>query len=153
MQAAGYQAILHGHAGDYRSHVLAERKWTIWHGTTRQEAFPPHIDWRQAPTQAYYMAAGPWPLAVLLHTISTPEKRQEPGRANPPTLVWSPDQEEHLPAAWRGDAIRTTNVWALQAGPITHARPAATLAVAQRGQQSPKWVIYMYCPADAHIVI
>ena len=29
MQAAGYQAILHGHAGGYRSHVLAEGKWTI----------------------------------------------------------------------------------------------------------------------------
>ena len=91
--------------------------------------------------------------AILLHTISAPSKRQEPGWANPPTLVWSPDQEEHLRAAWHGDAIRTTDVPDLHAGPITHARPAATLAVAQRGQQSPKWVVCMFSPADAHIAV
>ena len=85
------------------------------------------------------MSADPWPLAVLLHTVSAPNKRQEPGRVNPPTLVWSPDQEEHLRAAWQGDAIRATDVPDLHAGPITHARPAATLAVAQRGQQNPQW--------------
>ena len=32
---------------------------TVWHGTTRQGAFPPHVDWRQAPTGAYYMGAAP----------------------------------------------------------------------------------------------
>ena len=32
---AGYQAILHGHTGGYRSHILAEGKWTVWHGTAR----------------------------------------------------------------------------------------------------------------------
>ena len=122
-------------------------------GTTRQEAFPPHLDWRQEPTQVYYMAADPWPLAVLLHTISTPSNRQEPGWANPPTLVSSPDQEQHLQAAWHGDAIRTTDVPDVHAAPITHARPTATLAVAQRGQQSTKWVICMFSPADAHIPV
>ena len=86
------------------------------HSTARQGAFPPlpHIDWRQGPTQAYYMSADPSPLAVLLHTVSAPDKRQEPGWVNPPTLVWSPDQEGPD----------------LHAGPITHARQAATLAVA-----------------------
>ena len=59
----------------------------------------------------------------------------EPGRAPccqslTPALVWSPHQEEHLRAAWQGDAIRATDVPDLHAGPITHARPAATLAVA-----------------------
>ena len=49
-----------------------------------------------------------------------------------PTLVWSPVQEEHLLAAWQGDTIRATDVPDLSAGPITHARPTATLAVAQR---------------------
>ena len=98
LQAAGYQAILHGHAGGYRSHILAGGRWTVWHGTARQGAFPPHVDWQQEPTQAYYVTADAWPLAVLLHTISEPKKRQEPGWANPPTLVWSPDQE-HLRAA------------------------------------------------------
>ena len=132
IQTAGYHAILHCHAGRRRSQMLAGGQWTDWHGTTRQGAFPPHVDWRREPTQAYYMAADPWPLAVLLHTISAPSKRQEPGWANPPTLVWSSDQEEHLRAASHGDAIRTTDVPDLQAGPITHARPAATLAVAQR---------------------
>ena len=38
------------------------------------------------------MAADPLPLAVLLHSISTSSKRQEPGRAYPPTLVWSRDK-------------------------------------------------------------
>ena len=155
LQTAGYQAIIHGHAGGYRSHVLARGRWTVWHSTARQGAFPPlpHVDWRQGPTQAYYMSADPWPLAVLLHTVSAPNKRQEPGWVNPPTLVWSPDQEEHLRAAWQGDAIRATDVPDLHAGPITHARPAATLAVAQRGQQNPQWVVCMFSPADAHIVV
>ena len=155
LQTAGYQAILHGHAGGYRSHVPAGGRWTVWHSTARQGAFPPlpHVDWQQGPTQAYYMSADPWPLAVLLHTVSAPNKRQEPGWVNPPPLVWSPDQEEHLRAAWQGDAIRATDVLDLHAGPITHARPAATLAVAQRGRQNPQWVVCMFSPADAHIVV
>ena len=82
-----------------------------------------------------------------------PNKKQEPGWFNPPALVWSPDQEEHLRAAWQGDAIRATDVPDLHAGPITHARPAATLAVAQRGQQNPQWVVCMFSPADTHIVV
>ena len=82
------------------------------------------------------MSADPWPLAVLLHTVSVPNKRQEPGWENFPALVWSPDQEEHLRATWQGDAIRATDVPDLPAGPITHARPAATLAVARQGQQN-----------------
>ena len=131
LEEAGYQAILHSHAGWYRSHILARGRWTVWHGTGNQGAFPPHVDWQQEPTQAYYMTADPWPLAVLLHTISAPNKRQEPGWANPPRLVWSPNQEEHLRAAWQGDAIRTTDLPDLHAGPVTHTRPAATLAVAQ----------------------
>ena len=155
LQKAGYQAILHGHAGGYRSHVLARGSWTVWHSTARQGAFPPlaHADWQQGPTRAYYMSADPWSLAVLLHTVSAPNKRQEPGWVNLPALVWSPDQEEHLRAAWQGDAIRATNVPDLHAGPITHARPAATLAVAQRGQQNPQWVVCMFSPADTHIVV
>ena len=155
LQTAGYQAILHGHAGGYRSHVLAGGRWTVWHSTARQGAFPPlpHVDWQQGPTQAYYMSADPWPLAVLLHTVSTPNKRQEPEWVKPPALVWSPDQEEHLRAAWQGDAIRATDVPDLLAGPILHARPAATLAVAQRGQQNPQWVVCMFSPADTHIVV
>ena len=153
MQTAGYQAILHGHARGYRSHILAEGKWTFWHRTTREGAFPPHVDWRQAPTQAYYMAAPPWPLAVLLHTISAPSRRQEPGQANPLTLVSSPDQEDHLRAARHGGAMSNTDIPDLHAGPIIHARPAAILAVAQRGQQSPKWVVCMFSPADAHIAL
>ena len=153
MQAAGYQAILHGQAKGYRLHLLAEGKWTIWRGTTRQGAFPPRVDSRQAPTEAYYIAVDPWPLAVLLHTMSTPSKGHEPGWTNPPTLVWNTDQEEHLQAAWHGAVIRTTDVVDLHAEPITHARPAATLAVGQRGRQSPKWVVCMFSPADAHIAI
>ena len=147
LQAAGYQAILHGHAGWYRSHIL--------HGTARQGAFlpQPHVDWQQGPTQANYMTADPWPLAVLLQTVSAPSKRQEPGWANPPAPVWSPDQEEHLRAAWQGDAIRATDVPDLHAGPTTHALPAATLPVAQRGQQNPQWVVCMFSPAYAHIAV
>ena len=153
LQAAGYQAILHGHAGGYLSHILAGGRWTVWHGTPRQGAFPPHVNWQQEPTQACYVTADPSPLAVLLHTISAPNIRQEPRWDNPPTLIWSPDQEEHLRAAWQGDAIRTMDVPDLHAGPITHARPAATLAVAQRGQQNPQRVACMFSPGDAHIAV
>ena len=155
LQTAGYQAILHGHAGGYRSHVLAGDSWTVWHSTARQGASPPlpHVDRQQGPTQAYYMSADPWTLAVLLHTVSAPNKRQEPGRVNPPALVWSPDQKEHLRAAWQGDPPRATDVPDINAGPITHARPAATLAVAQQGQQNPQWVVCMFSPADAHILV
>ena len=39
LQAAGYHAILHGHAGGYRSHILAGGHWTVWHSTARQGAF------------------------------------------------------------------------------------------------------------------
>ena len=155
LQTAGYQAILHGHAGGYRSHVLARVCWTVWHSTARQGAFPPlpQVDWQQGPIKAYHMSADPWPLAVLLHTVSAPNKRQEPGSVNPPALVWSPYQEEHLRAAWQGDPIRGTDVPGLHGGPITHARPAATLAVAQRGQQNPQWVVCMFSLAEAHIVV
>ena len=34
MQMAGYQAILHGHDRGYRSHIIAQGKWNVWHGTT-----------------------------------------------------------------------------------------------------------------------
>ena len=46
LQTAGYQAILHSHARGYRSHVLAGGRWTVWHSTARQGAFPPlpHVD-------------------------------------------------------------------------------------------------------------
>ena len=57
------------------------------------------------------MTADPWLLAVLPHTVSTPNKRQEPGWANPPALVW------------QGDAIRSTDVPDVHAGPITQAGP------------------------------
>ena len=67
--------------------------------------------------------------------------------------MWSPDQEEHLRAAWQGDAIRATDVPDLHRGLITHARPAATLALAQRGQQKPQWVVCMFSPVDAHIIV
>ena len=99
------------------------------------------------------MTADPWPLAVLLHTVSVPNKRQEPGWVNPPALVWSPDQEEHLRAAWQGDAIRARDMPDLHTGPITHPCPAATLAVAQRGQQNPQWVVCVFSLEDAHIVV
>ena len=76
-----------------------------------------------------------------------------PGWANPPTLVWSPDQEQHLRAAWQGDAISNTDVPDLHAGPITPVRPAATLAVAQRGRQNPQWVVCMFSPADEYTAV
>ena len=51
-----------------------------------------------------------------------------------PTWIWNPNQEEHLRAAWHGDAVRAKDLLDLHAGPITHACPAASLAVAQRGR-------------------
>ena len=48
---------------------------------------------------------------------------------------------------------QATDVLDLHAGPITHACPAATLAVAQWGQQNPQWVVCMFSLADAHIVV
>ena len=99
------------------------------------------------------MVADPWPLAVLLHTISTPSTRQDLGWTSPPTLVCRPNRDERLRAALHGEAIQTTNVPDLHAGPIRHACLAAILAVAQRRQQSPKWVVCMFSPADAQIAI
>ena len=86
LQTAGYQAILHGHAGGYRSHALAGGRWTVWHSTARQGAFPPlpHVDWQQGPTQAHYMSPDPWPLAVLLHTVSAPKQEAATGVGQPP---------------------------------------------------------------------
>ena len=52
-----------------------------------------------------------------------------------------------------GDAIRATDVPDLHAGPITHACPAATLALAQQGEQNPQWEVCMFSPADAHILV
>ena len=99
------------------------------------------------------MSADPCPLAALLHTVSAPNKRQEPGWVNPPALVWSPDQGRASMGRVAGTTIRATDVPDLHAGTITHARPAATLAVAQRGQQNPQWVVCIFSPADAHIVV
>ena len=100
--------------------------------------------WRRTP--------GRW------QSCCTPSAPQASGksrdRPTPPTLVWSPNQEEHLRAAWHGDAIWASDVPGLHAGPITHARPAATLAVAQRGQQSQKWVVCMFSLGrDADIAV
>ena len=49
LQAAGYQAILHGPVGGYRSHILAGGRWTYWHAIARQGAFPPQPNayWQQ----------------------------------------------------------------------------------------------------------
>ena len=99
------------------------------------------------------MTADPWPLAVLLHTVSAPNQRQAPGYAHLPALFWSPDQERHLRAVWQGDTIRATDVTHLHAGPMTHACLAATLVVTQRGRQKPRWVVCMFSPADAHITV
>ena len=51
LHAAGYQPILHGHAGGYRSHILAGGRWTVWHGRARHGAFPPHVNWQQSPSR------------------------------------------------------------------------------------------------------
>ena len=99
------------------------------------------------------MMADTWPLEVLLHTGSAPSKMQEPGWADSAALVRSPYQEVHLRTARQGDAIRATDVPDLDAGPVTHARPAATLAVAQRGQQNPQPVVCICRPADTHIPV
>ena len=47
LQAAGCQAIQHGHARGYRSHILAGGRWNVWHGTARQGAFlpQPQVNW------------------------------------------------------------------------------------------------------------
>ena len=45
VQAASYQAVLHGFTGGYRSHVLSHGKWTIWHSSPWKKAFPPARDW------------------------------------------------------------------------------------------------------------
>ena len=39
VQAASYQAVLHGFTGGYHLHVLADGKWTIWHSNARQGTF------------------------------------------------------------------------------------------------------------------
>ena len=92
LQMEGYQAIPHRHAGGYWLHVLAGGRWTVWHSTARQGAFPPlpHVNWQQGPTQAYYMSADRWPLAVLLTTVSAPNERQERDGSTPPHWCGAP---------------------------------------------------------------
>ena len=99
------------------------------------------------------MAADPLPLTVLLNTFSTPGKRQAPGRANPPTPISSPELQECLRAAWHSDSFWTRDIPGLHTGPITYNRSAATLVVAQHGEQDSNWVVCMFSPADAHIAI
>ena len=95
------------------------------------------------PSQAYYMTADLWPLEVLLHNVSAPNKRQE--WAGPTSPHWSGAPTRRSTYRPHG---RETPSW-----PITHARQAATLAVAQRGQQNLQWVVCMFSPADAHIAV
>ena len=149
LQAAGYQAILHGRPGGYRSHILAGGRWTVWHGTARQGAVPPHLDWQQHPNEAYYVTADPWPLAVLLHTISAPNKKKGP-----------PPHTGLEPRAGRASTGGTARRRHQDRGQSRHPRaahhaqpPGTTLAVAQQGQQGPQWVISMFSPADAHMAV
>ena len=151
-QTAGYQAILHGHARGYRSHVLAGGRWTVWHSTARQGAFPslPHVDWQQGPTQAYYMSADPWPLAVHRQR---PQQEAGTGMGQPPRTGVEPRPGGASTGRVAERRHQGHGRPGPPRGPITHARPAATLAVAQRGQQNPQWVVCMFSPADAHIVV
>ena len=71
----------------------------------------------------------------------------------PPRTGLEPRPGEASTSAWQGDTIGATDVPDLHARPITHDRTAATLAVAQRGQQNPQWVVCMFSLADAHIVV
>ena len=149
LQTAGYQAILHGR--------------TSWPGAAglSGKALPGKGHSRPCPTST--ASRGPPRPTICPRTPGrwqscyTPSAPPTRGRnrdgSTPPALVWSPNQEEHLRAAWQGDTISATDVPDLHAGPITHARLAATPAVAQRGQQNPQWVVCMFSPADAHIVV
>ena len=101
LQTAGYQAILHGHAGGYRSHVLAGGRWTVWHSTARQGALRPcstSTGSRGPPRPTIFRRTpGRW---QSCYTPSAPPTRgKNQGWVSPPALVWSPDQEEHLRAA------------------------------------------------------
>ena len=155
LQTAGYQAIIHG-----TPEGTGRTSWpeadglsgTAPPGKGHSRPCPTSTGDRGPPRPTICRRTpGRW---RSCYTPSAPPTRgRNRGGVNPPTLVWSPDQEEHLRAAWQGDAIRATDVPDLHAGPITHARPAATLAVAQRGQQNPQWVVCMFSPADAHIVV
>ena len=104
LQAAGYQVILHGHAGGYRSHILARGRWTVLHGTARQGAFPPYVDWQQEPGQAYYMTADPWPLA---EENKKPRKRRTAEKNKAKNRLFRPQKppKKFYAAVWRGRKI------------------------------------------------
>ena len=102
VQAAGCQAVVHDFRGSYRSHVLADSKWTIWHSNSRQGAFLPPGDWQQAPTKAYYMTADHWPLAVLMNTICAASRQQDPGLAPLPPWSGTPTRRHTCKPGGRG---------------------------------------------------
>ena len=106
-------------------------------------------DSRHAPTQPYYMTAQPYPLVVLMQPSMPPASGGT--RSGPAPPPWSGIPTTRTTCRPRGTAraIQTMDIRDLHAGRIT-TRPAATLAVAQRGA---KWVVYPFSQADAHIVI
>ena len=69
-------------------HILAGGSWTVWHGTARQGAFPPHVSWQQKPTQAYYVTPGRWPSCYT--PSAPPNKQQEPAGPTPPHWSGAP---------------------------------------------------------------
>ena len=150
LQAASYQAVLHGLPGGYCSHVLADGEYTIWHSHPRQGTFPPPKDLRQARTQAYYKTVETRPLAFLMHTIIAPSRRQGPVWANSST--WIPTRMStceplgratpFTPQMSRNSTQDPSRMPAQQ--PISRSR--------KRGGRSAMWVVCMFSPADAHIV-
>ena len=123
-------------------------RWAVWHSTARQGAFPPlsHVDWATGAHPGLLHVGGPLATGGPAAHGQRPQQEAGTGVGQPPRTGVEPRPGGASTAAWQGDAIRATDVPDLHAGPITHARPAATLAVAQRGQQNPQWVVCMFSP-------
>ena len=82
-----------------------------------------------------------------------PQQEAGTGMGQPPRTGVEPRPGVASTGRVAGRRHQSKDVPDLHAGPITHARLAATLAVAERGQQNPQWVVCMFGPADAHIVV
>ena len=99
------------------------------------------------------MTEGPWPLAILLHTISAPDKRQERSGPTPPRWsgaptrrsIYGPHGKETPSGPW---TFRTST----RGQSHTPARQPPS-RWPNRGQQNPQWVVCMFSPADAYIAV
>ena len=155
LQTAGYQAILHGHAGGYRSHVLAGGRWAVWQSTARQGAFPAPTP-RRLATGAHpglLYVGGPLAAGGPVTHRQRPQQEAGTGVGQPPHTGVEPRPG----GASTGRVAGRRHQGHGRPGPprgANHARPPSGYpGGGPTGTAEPQWVVCMFSPADAQIVV